>query len=108
MQGIELPSAEVAFAILGMGIATYLCRAGGLAAMGFVPLTRRVQAFLRAIPMAVLAAIMAPYLLHSGPAEYAGVAAAAAAQRWTGNDFLGVFAGVGSVVVVRAVLAQLN
>ncbi len=103
-----MPSVDVTLAILGMGIATYLCRAGGFAAMGFVPLTRRVQSFLKAIPMAVLAAILAPYLLHSGPPEYAGVAAAATAQRMTGNDFLGVFAGVGTVVLFRALLAQVG
>jgi len=94
---------EVLLAILAMALAAYLCRVGGFFAMRFVPLTPRVQAWLRAVPMAILGAILAPVAVSGDPAGMGGLACAAIAMRLTGNDFLGVFAGVGAVAMMRAV-----
>ena len=40
----------VLVAILGMALVTYLTRAGGVLLMGIVPVTARVEAFLRYLP----------------------------------------------------------
>jgi uncharacterized membrane protein len=96
---------DVLAAILGMTVASYLCRAGGFWAMGFVPLTPRVQAFLESIPIAVLSAILAPGVARASPPEAAGFLAALVAMRWSGNDFVGAVSGVAAVAAVRAVLA---
>ena len=96
---------DVLAAIAGMSVATYLCRAGGFWAMGFVPLTPRVRAWLESIPIAVLTAILAPAVARASPPEMAGFAAAFLAMRISGNDFVGAISGVAAVAVVRAALA---
>ncbi len=93
---------DVLAAIAGMAVASYLCRAGGFWAMGFVPLTPRVRAWLESIPIAVLAAVLAPAVRHAGPAEAAGFLVALVTMRATGNDFAGAIGGVAAVALVRA------
>ncbi|BBK40023.1 hypothetical protein STVA_00430 [Allostella vacuolata] len=96
---------EVLLAILGMAVASYLCRAGGYWAMGFVPITPRLRAVLDAVPIAVMAAILAPIATTAGPAEAAGLVVALAAMRLAGNDLVAVIGGVAAVALVRAVAA---
>src|SRR5262249_61822472 len=91
-------------ATLGRSIATYRCRAGGFWAMGFVPLTPRVTAWLESIPIAVLSAILAPAVARASPPEMAGFAAAFLAMRASGNDFVGALSGVAAVALVRIAL----
>ena len=96
---------DVLAAIAGMAVASYLCRAGGFWAMGFVPLTPRVRAWLESIPIAVLGAILAPAAAQAGPAEAAGFLAALVAMRATGNDFAGAIGGVAAVALARALMS---
>ncbi|MCC7273305.1 MAG: AzlD domain-containing protein [Alphaproteobacteria bacterium] len=96
---------DVLVAIIGMAAASYACRAGGFWLMGFVPITRRVRAGLEAIPIAVMAAILAPVAARGGPAEAAGLVAALAVMRATGNDLAGALAGVAAVALVRTLAA---
>ena len=97
---------DVLAAIAGMSVATYVCRAGGFWAMGLVPLTPRVTAWLESIPIAVLAAILAPAVARASPPEAAGFAAAVLAMRVSGNDFVGAISGVAAVAVARTVLGS--
>lgn len=93
---------DVLLAIAAMGVVSYLCRASGFWAMGFVPLTARVRAWLEAIPIAVLSAIVAPAVASAGPVEAVGFLVAVLAMRVTGNDFAGALAGVAAVALLRA------
>jgi branched chain amino acid efflux pump len=93
-------------AIAGMSLATYACRAGGFWAMGFVRITPRVQAWLEAIPIAVLSAILAPGIAEASLPEAAGFAAAFLGMRLGGNDFVGAVAGVVTVAVLRGALGS--
>ena len=52
--------------ILGMGAVTYATRIGGFWLLGRVTPTKRVEAWMRAIPGAVLVSLIAPALLASG------------------------------------------
>jgi uncharacterized membrane protein len=62
-------------AILGMALITYLTRAGGVLLMGIVPVTPRVEAFLRYLSSSVLVALVAPTVLESrDPATFVAVA----------------------------------
>jgi uncharacterized membrane protein len=62
-------------AILGMALVTYLTRAGGVLLMGIVPVTPRVDAFLRYLSSSVLVALVVPAVLESGdPATFVAVA----------------------------------
>ena len=95
---------DVLAAIAGMSVATYVCRAGGFWAMGLVPLTPRVTAWLESIPIAVLSAILAPSVALASPPEMAGFVAAFLAMRLSGNDFVGAISGVVAVAAARAIL----
>lgn len=88
-------------AILGMALATYACRLGGLAIGARLRPAGRAKAAIDAIPPAVLTAVIAPTLLATGwPETLAGALAIAAATRL---PLLAVIAvGVAAVVVLRA------
>jgi uncharacterized membrane protein len=96
---------DVLAAIAGMSVASYVCRAGGFWAMGFVPLTPRIRAWLESIPIAVLSATLAPGMARASPPEAAGFFAAFFAMRLSGNDFVGAMSGVAAVALVRAALS---
>src|SRR5690606_35943562 len=60
--------------ILAAAIATYLTRIGGhLVISRFERIHPRVEAGLNAVPAAVLTTLVAPEMLHAGPAEWAAV-----------------------------------
>ncbi len=58
--------------ILGMGAVTYATRIGGFWLLGRVTPTKRVEAWMRAIPGAVLVSLIAPALLASGVVGFVG------------------------------------
>jgi uncharacterized membrane protein len=95
---------DVVAAIVGMALASYGCRAGGFWVMGFVRLTPRVRAWLEAIPIAVLGAILAPEVSRGSPPEVAGFLAALLTMWWSGNDFVGAISGVAAVALLRGLL----
>ena len=94
---------DVLLAILLMGIASFACRAGGFFLMRFVALTPRVEAWLSAIPIALIGAIVGPVAVKGGPAEWLGLATAVGLMRFTGNDFISAIGAVAVVAIVRAV-----
>ena len=95
-------SAEFIPALLVMAAASFACRAGGFVLMRFVPITERLQAALRAIPLAVMIGIVAPIAVSAGPAELAGLATIALLMKLTGNDVVAALAGVAIVALARA------
>lgn len=97
-------SVEALLTILGMAAVTYAIRAGGLLLANRLPTTGFVATFMRHIPGAVLAALVAPAVASGGPAELAGTAAAAAAYLLSRNLFATMAAGVAAVLVVRTML----
>ena len=70
-------SLEALITILGMAAVTYAIRAGGLLLANRLPTTGFVAAWLRHLPGAVLAALVAPAILKGGPAEWLAAAATA-------------------------------
>ncbi len=90
-------------AILGMAAVTYLTRLGGWLAIRRMALRGRARAGLEAVPGAVLAAVITPAVLTTGPAEtIAAAVTVLAALRLP--QLAAVVAGVASVVVLRAVM----
>lgn len=87
-----------------MTVAAALCRLGGYWLMRFVPLTPRVQSALAAIPLAVMAGIIAPNILRGGVPEAAGLIATVAAVKLGGNDIVAILSGLGTVAVLRQLL----
>ncbi len=85
-----------------MAAASFACRAGGFLLMGFVPITPRLEAALRAIPLAVMIGILAPVVARGQPAELAGIAAVTLIMKLAGNELLAALAGVAIVAIARA------
>ena len=63
---------EVFQAILLLGLASLACRLGGFFLMRYVSITPRVDAWLRAIPIALIGAILGPIAVNGGPPEWLG------------------------------------
>ncbi len=97
-------SVESAATILGMALITYATRVGGFWLMGRASLTPRIEAWLRALPGAILAALVAPAALAAGPAEAIAAAIAALIAARTGNVLAALLGGVAAVVGLRLML----
>jgi uncharacterized membrane protein len=95
--------ADVAAAILLAGCASYACRLGGYLLMRYVAITPRTKAWLEAIPLAVVGAILGPIAFRGGPPEWAGLAVAAVAMRVTGSELASIAAGIAVVAIGRAI-----
>jgi uncharacterized membrane protein len=90
--------------ICGMAAATYASRAAGLMLMTRVSPGPRLTRFMQAIPGAILASIVAPSALSSGPAEAIATAVTAACAWRFGNLPLAMGVGVGAVLALRLVM----
>jgi uncharacterized membrane protein len=88
--------------LAAMTLVVYATRAGGFWLIGRVTIGRRLQRVLEAMPGAVIAATVAPILLHGGVSALLAVIAAALTMIALRNDFAAVVAGVGVAAIVRA------
>ena len=91
-------------AILGMAAVTFAIRAGGFLLANRLPSTGFVAAWMRHIPGAVLASLVAPAVVSGGPAEWVAAAATALAWLLTRNLLPAMAAGVLTVYLVRLAL----
>lgn len=98
----DLGAAGVWLIIAAMAIVTYLTRIGGFLLMAYVPLTRRVRAFLQALPGAVVVAIVLPIAVKGGLAASLAVTVSLAVMAWRKNDVVAVVCGVAAAALVRA------
>ena len=92
---------DVALVIAGMALVTLAIRFGGYLLADRLPDSGFVAAWMRHIPGAVLAALVAPTVASGGPAEFAGTAATTLAYLLTRNLFAAMAAGVAMVFVMR-------
>ena len=99
-------SLEALLAILGMAAVTYAIRAGGLLLANRLPSTGFVSAWLRHLPGAVLAALIAPVILRGGPAEAIAAVATALIYVVSRNLFAAMVGGVLAVYLARLVLGH--
>ena len=88
--------------ILVMAVAAALCRFAGYWFMRFIPLTPRVEAGLKAVPLAVMIGIIGPPVLRGGIPELAGLLVTITTVRLRGNDLIAILAGMGVVAATRA------
>jgi uncharacterized membrane protein len=98
------PNTTTGFAIIvmAMAAAAYSTRIAGFFIMRFVAVTPRVEAWLKALPLAIMGSILGPILVHGGAVEYAGFAATLAVYLWRRNDIMAAFAGMAVVAALRA------
>lgn len=88
--------------IAAMALVTYATRAGGIWFMGFMPVTPRVEAFLRYLAGSVLVALLVPAVVRGGSVAYIAVGVSVAAMLVTRRTLLSMAAGVVAAALFRA------
>ena len=104
MDASPAPLAVSLATICGMAVATYASRAAGLMLMSRISPGPRMTRFMQAIPGAILASIVAPSALASGPAEAVATAVTALTAWRFGNLPLAMCTGVAAVLALRPLL----
>lgn len=97
-------SLEALITIAGMALATFAIRASGLLLANRLPQSGFAAAWLKHLPGAVLAALVAPAIVSGGTAEMVAAASTAALFLVSRNLFAAMAAGVGVVFLARMVL----
>jgi uncharacterized membrane protein len=97
-------SLEALIAILGMAAATFAIRAGGLLLANRLPATGFVASWMKHVPGAVLASLIAPAILAGGAAEAIAAAATALIYIVSRNLFAAMLGGVLAVYLARLAL----
>ena len=100
-----LTSPEAVIAIVGMALVTIAIKASGLLLADRLPREGFGAAWLRHIPGAVLAALVAPALVTGSPAEIIAAVATGGVFILSRNLFAAMAAGVATVYLVRLLLA---
>lgn len=90
--------------ILGMAAVTYAIRAGGLLLANRLPTTGFVANWMKHVPGAVLASLIAPAVLAGGTAETIAAAATALIYIVSRNLFAAMVGGVVAVYLARLAL----
>ena len=94
-------SPDALLAILGMAAITYVIRAVGFLIAERLPATGFIALWMRNIPGAVLAALIAPDVLKGGPAAWLAAAAAILVYFATRNVFATIVGGVLAMFLLR-------
>ncbi|PZW41058.1 branched-subunit amino acid transport protein [Humitalea rosea] len=92
---------DVLLAILGMAAVTYLCRAGGYAALRAMRPPPFVERLLQYLPGCLFVAYVVPGVAQLGLAGWAAAVACVLVQARTRNYALSAVAGVGTVWLLR-------
>jgi uncharacterized membrane protein len=91
-----------AIVIAVMTVVVYLSRAGGYWLIGRIKIGPRLRKMLDALPGAIIAATIAPLLLHGGVSALCAVVAAVIVMIFVRKDFAAVAAGLAVAAFVRA------
>jgi uncharacterized membrane protein len=94
--------------IFAMASVTYLTRIGGVWLMNRISLPPRAKAWLTYLPGAVIVSLIAPTVLSTGFAETGAALATVLVAARTRNLLLAMIVGVGVVVGLRALLANIH
>jgi uncharacterized membrane protein len=92
--------------VVGMGLVTFLTRAGGLWLMRFIPPTRKVERFLRHMASSVVIALLAGAAVRGDPAALAAIAVAGGTMVATGRSFLAIAAGMLAAALWRLAMGM--
>lgn len=95
---------DALLAILLMGAVTYMLRAGGFWLMGRVTISPRMEAALAYLPGAVITALVVPATIEAGLPGVGAVSVIALVSWKRPGLLLALLLGLGTVVLLRAVL----
>jgi uncharacterized membrane protein len=90
--------------ILGAALVTFAIRAGGLLLADRLPQTGFAAVWLKHLPGAVMASLVAPLVINGGPAEWIASAAATLGYVLTRNLLATIVIGVAAVFIARHLL----
>jgi uncharacterized membrane protein len=88
--------------IAAMTLVTYATRAGGIWFMGFMPMTSRVEAFLRYLAGSVLVALLVPAVMRGGMAAFVAVGVSLTAMLIIRRSLPSMAIGVVAAALFRA------
>ena len=92
---------DVLAAILGMALASYLCRAGGYALLRATRPPPFVEAMLRHMPGCIFVAFLAPTLAGAGPTGWVAAAVVLATQAAFRRLAVSIAVGVAALWLLR-------
>lgn len=98
---------DTLFTIVLMAVATYATRAGGLWLASRFDLSERAGAWLDQIPGAILVSLVAPAVLTGGVVEVLAALVVVIVSLRTGSLPAAMVIGVGTVLALRALEANL-
>jgi uncharacterized membrane protein len=87
--------------LAGIAAASFLCRVGGFWFMHLIGVTPRLEAALKATPLAVMIGIVAPVAARGNPPELLALGVIALVMRWMPSDLAAAMAGVAVVAIAR-------
>ena len=87
-----------------MAVITLVTRFGGIFFMGFMPLTERVDAFLRYLAGSVFVALVVPAVARGGTAAMIAVGVSVAAMLVTRKALISMAIGVAAAALYRALV----
>ena len=94
---------EVVLTIAGMALLTYLTRIGGFWLLARLRPSPRLNAWLRALPGALLVALVTPSFVGAGVAGFAAAGITVLIAARTKNTLLAMIAGTAIVAVGRGI-----
>ncbi len=91
-------------ALLAMACASYATRVAGFVLMGYIPITPRVEAALRSMPLGVMIGIVTPAVAAHRLPELIALVVVGVALKLVRNDLIAALAGVATVALCRWLL----
>ena len=88
-------------ALAGMALASFACRISGFLLMGYVTITPRVEAALKAIPLSVMVGIVTPAATSGKLPELLALLAVGVVIKLVRNDLAAAVAGAATVAIAR-------
>ena len=89
-------------ALAAMAVASYACRLAGYVLMGYVPVTPRVEAALKAVPLGVMIGIVTPAVAAGRPPELIALLVVGVVMKLTRSDVVAALVGAATVGICRA------
>ncbi|PZQ82894.1 MAG: branched-chain amino acid transporter [Ancylobacter novellus] len=96
-----MSTSETLLAIFAMALVTYATRAGGLWLVGFMPMSPRLEAFLRSLSGSVLVALVVPATVRGEGAALVAVGATLVAVVVLRRALLAIAIGVLAAALYR-------
>lgn len=101
-------SSDALLVVALMAVVTLATRFGGIWFMGFMPLSVRVEAFLRYLAGSVFVALVVPAVARGGPAAMVAVGVSVAAMLVTRKALVSMAIGVAAAALYRALIAGMS